>query len=263
MTEMTGSSSPMTAFVSPTEWLEKAAQSPADARMGRVREQLEWIQPFARSAEVQGNRVDIRGHGDSDETISGYTDERFASDALAVADAPHATKFLPVGFSMGGRFVQYLPQLAAERVEGTAIIAGCPVSAMALPEEVISDWVGRAGSREKLREIPLMFAVKPDVALIDEYADDAATASRHALEATLRMVLTSFEEQLNTSPPTAPLLGLAGKSDQLLGPDMQRGIAAKYPESKVIEVDCGHEFVVAVPGEAAARFSEFAAALRT
>jgi hypothetical protein len=95
-----------------------------------------------------------------------------------------------------------LPLLAAERVEGMAIIAGCPASAMALPEEVISDWLGRAGSREKLREIPLMFAVKPDMALIDEYADDAAKVSRHALEATLRVLLTSFEERLNASPPT-------------------------------------------------------------
>ena len=118
---------------------------------------------------------------------------------------------------MSGRFVQYLPLLAAERVEGMAIIAGCPASAVALHEEVISDWVGRAGSREKLREIPLMFAVKPDMTLIDEYADDAAKASRHALEATLRMLLTSFEERLNTSPPTVPLLVLAGTSDQLLG----------------------------------------------
>ena len=221
---------------------------------------------FNNSLDPQKFRAiafDIRGHGDSDKTTSGYTDEQFARDALAVADAADATKFLLVGFSMSGRFVQYLPLLAAERVEGMAIIAGCPASAMALLEEVISDWVGRAGKREKLREIPLMFAVKPDMALIDEYADDAAKAPRHALEATLRMLLTSFEERLNTSPPTVPLLVLAGKPDQLLGPDVQRAIAAKYPESKVIEVDCGHEFLVEVPGEAAARISEFAAALRT
>jgi hypothetical protein len=44
---------------------------------------------------------------------------------------------------------------------------------------------------------------------------------------------------------------------------VQRAIAAKYSESKVIEVDCGHEFLVEVPGETAARISEFAAALRT
>jgi hypothetical protein len=58
------------------------------------------------------------------------------------------------------------------------IVAGCPVSPMALPEELITDWVGRAGNREKLRELELMFAVKPDMALLDEFLDDAVKASR-------------------------------------------------------------------------------------
>jgi len=31
---------------------------------------------------------------------------------------------------------------------------------MELPEEVIADWAARAGDREKLREIPMMFAIK-------------------------------------------------------------------------------------------------------
>jgi pimeloyl-ACP methyl ester carboxylesterase len=219
---------------------------------------------FNKSVDSQRFRAvafDIRGHGDSDKVTTGFTDERFAKDALAVADAAGAPKFTPVGFSMSGRFVQYLPLIAAERVEGMVIVAGCPVSAMALPEEVITDWVGRAGDREKLREVPLMFAVKPDMALIDEFADDAAKASRHALEATLRMLLTSFEEQFKSRPAMTPLLVLAGKSDQLLGPDVQRAIAAKYSKSKVIEFDCGHELLVEVPNEAAERVSEFVAKL--
>jgi pimeloyl-ACP methyl ester carboxylesterase len=84
---------------------------------------------FNNSLDPQKFRAiafDIRGHGDSDKTISGYTDERFARDALAVADAADASKFLPVGFSMSGRFVQYLPLLAAERVEGRRSLQGAP-----------------------------------------------------------------------------------------------------------------------------------------
>jgi non-heme chloroperoxidase len=216
-----------------------------------------WLDP----QKFRAIAFDIRGHGDSDKVATGFSDERFAKDALAVADAADAQKFTAVGFSMSGRFVQYLPLLAPQRVEGMAIIAGCPASAMTLPEEVIADWVGRAGNRDKLKEVPLMFAVKPDMALIDEYADDAAKASSHALEATLRMLLTSFEGRLKSSPRTLPLLVFAGKFDQLVGPDVQRAIAANYPKSKVIEFDCGHEFLVEVPNEAAANISEFAATL--
>jgi pimeloyl-ACP methyl ester carboxylesterase len=204
---------------------------------------------------------DIRGHGDSDRVTSGFTDERFARDALAVADAAGAPGFTAVGFSMSGRFVQYLPLVAPDRVEGLAIIAGCPASAMTLPEEVTADWVGRAGNRERLREVPLMFAVKPDLALIDEYADDAVKASAHALEATLRMLTTSFEEKLKNGLRATPALVLAGKADQLLGPEVQKAIAANYRTSKMIEFDCGHEILVEVPHAAAMRVSEFVATL--
>jgi hypothetical protein len=34
---------------------------------------------------------------------------------------------------------------------------------MALPEPAIVDWTGRARNREKLWEIPLMFAMKTDI----------------------------------------------------------------------------------------------------
>jgi non-heme chloroperoxidase len=66
---------------------------------------------------------DIRGHGDSDKVTTGFTDECFAKDALAVAEAANARKFVAVGFSMSGRFVQYLPLLSSDRVEGMVIIA--------------------------------------------------------------------------------------------------------------------------------------------
>jgi non-heme chloroperoxidase len=204
---------------------------------------------------------DIRGHGDSDKITTGFTDERFARDAFAVADAVDARKFISVGFSMSGRFVQYLPLLSPERVEALVIIAGAPATAVELPEEVIADWVGRAGDRERLRQVPAMFAVSPDPKLLDEYAGDAAKASRHALEATLRMLLTSFEDCIKRRSPVTPTLALAGRSDKLLGPDVQRAIAANYPECKVIELDCGHEILVEKPVEAARHVIEFASAL--
>jgi pimeloyl-ACP methyl ester carboxylesterase len=54
---------------------------------------------------------------------------------------------------------------------------------------------------------------------------------------------------------------LAGKADKLLGPDVQRAIAANYPGSKVVELDCGHELLVEKPYEAARHVAEFAGAL--
>ncbi len=204
---------------------------------------------------------DIRGHGESDKVSTGFTDERFARDALAVADAAGVRKFVAIGYSMSGRFVQYLSLLAPERLTGMVIVAGAPASAMALPEEVIGDWAARAGDRERLRQIPAMFAVKPDPLLLDAYADDAIKASWHALESTLRMLLTSFEERITAAAMAVPTLVLAGKADTLLGPDTQRAIAARYTNSKVIEFDCGHEFLIEMPAETAACVAQFVAGL--
>jgi pimeloyl-ACP methyl ester carboxylesterase len=81
------------------------------------------------------------------------------------------------------------------------------------------------------------------------------------LEATLRVLTTSFEERLKQQLPTTPTLVLAGKADQLLGPEVQRAIAANYRTSKVVELDCGHEILLEVPHIAAMYVSEFVAAL--
>jgi non-heme chloroperoxidase len=204
---------------------------------------------------------DFRGHGDSDQATTGYTDERLAKDALAIADASGARRFTAVGFSMGGRFVQYLPLLAPERVEAMVIVAGCPASAMELPDAVIADWVARAGDRQRLREIPLMFAIKPDLALLEEWADDAVKISRNALEATLRVLLTPFQRSITGRTPAIPTLVLAGTSDELLGPTVQRAIAATYPGSQMVEFDCAHEFLIEAPSETAAQVAQFVAAL--
>ncbi|HEY6303956.1 MAG TPA: alpha/beta fold hydrolase [Terriglobales bacterium] len=52
-----------------------------------------------------------RGHGDSDKPVTGYTLDGFAKDVLAVADAVGAQRFVLVGFSMSGKFAQYITAL--------------------------------------------------------------------------------------------------------------------------------------------------------
>ena len=76
---------------------------------------------------------DLRGHGDSDKPEAGYTLERFARDAFAVADAAGAERVIVVGFSMSGKFGQYLACLRPDRVGGQVLVAGCPVGEIPSP----------------------------------------------------------------------------------------------------------------------------------
>ena len=169
---------------------------------------------------------DIRGHGDSDNVTAGFTDERFARDALAVAECHKRPK-------IDRHWVQHertLCAVLAFALAGTRIGSGDYCWGPGNGHGTARRGHRRLGGAGRgSREAPastLMFAVSPDPKLLDEYADDAAKASRHALEATLRMLLTSFEDRIKGRSPLTPTLALAGRSDMLLGADVQRAIAA-------------------------------------
>jgi non-heme chloroperoxidase len=96
---------------------------------------------------------DMRGHGASDRAETGFSLERIAGDALAVADGAGAERFVVVGFSMSGKFAQYLSCMNPERVEGQILIAGAPVSEISFPAETYAYFLSCAGNRERMREM--------------------------------------------------------------------------------------------------------------
>src|SRR4030095_172014 len=93
--------------------------------------------------------LDLRGHGDSEKTVNPYGLDRIADDVWAVADAVHAASVVLVGFSMSGKFAQYVALRQPDRVTGLVVLAGFPASAMQVPQDVGRDWVARAGDRER------------------------------------------------------------------------------------------------------------------
>ena len=217
----------------------------------------EMIKSLDLSA-VRAIALDLRGHGDSDKTELNYTDERFAKDILAVADDAKAAQFTVLGFSMSGRFVQYVQLLAPTRVLNQVLVASGPVTAFPLPEPMIADWVSRVGDIKRLREVPAQFAVSPNAALLDDYARNAAKVSRTGLEKPLRLSATSFEAELKAKAPVTRTLCVAGGGDKMLGTEVQKAICANYAGSKVEVIDnCGHEVLIEKPKELAALVSSF------
>ena len=88
-----------------------------------------------------------------------------------------------IGFSMSGRFAQYLSVLAPNRVHGQILVTGCPASPIPFPEEMRRDWVGRAGNAERLKEITAMYTTRPvAAAVLDRIGEEAAKARQVALE---------------------------------------------------------------------------------
>jgi pimeloyl-ACP methyl ester carboxylesterase len=132
--------------------------------------------------------VDLRGHGKSGRPTTGLTLDRLARDVWAVADDLRADRVAVVGFSMSAKFAQYVALLHPPRVAGVVLVAGCPASEIPFPSEVQRDWVGRAGNRERLKEVTRSFLTRSVAEeILDRWAEDAATVPQQVLDETLTL----------------------------------------------------------------------------
>jgi pimeloyl-ACP methyl ester carboxylesterase len=224
-----------------------------------------YFDEMLKHLDLAGLRVityDLRGHGASDKPQSGYMLEQIAQDAWAVADHANADPLVVVGFSMSGKFAQYVASMQPERVRGLILVAGCPVGVIPLPEEIIVDWAGRAGNREQMMEITRMYVTRPVAdGVIERWGDDAAKIPQAVLDTTLRQCLeTSFVDRLDSV--RMPTLVIGGVHDTIFSPDVIRqGVAAPLANARVALLDCNHEIPIEQPQEFAALISAFTVGL--
>lgn len=209
-------------------------------------------------SRVRAISYDMRGHGDSDKPDIQLTLERLARDGLTVADAAGARTFVPVGFSMSGKFAQYLAVLEPARVEGLLLIAGAPAAEIPLPPELLADWYARQGDAARFAELlgPYMTArVDPEV--LERFGQTAAKVPAADLERTMQLVTSvSFADRVGMLEQ--PILVIAGANDILLPPELLKGMAdgLKNARLEVID-DCGHEIPIERPKELADRMAAF------
>lgn len=203
-----------------------------------------------------------RGHGDSDKPSKGYTLGGFAKDVLAVADAAGAQHFVLVGFSMSGKFAQYIAAVHPERVFGLLLIAPVPASEFPVPADVGKAWCDAQHDRDAAFNQILAPFTKIQVKreLIELFLDDFAQAARAGLEETLNMCAASFVEQAKKI--RVPTLVLAGSYDPLLTPDtLKSTILTQIAGTRMVTLPCGHEIPQEMPEQAAALLEAFLSGL--
>lgn len=209
---------------------------------------------------VRAVTVDLRGHGESGKPTSGLTLERLAHDVWAVADDLRADRVVVVGFSMSAKFAQYAALLRPQRVAGLVLVAGLPASEIPFPPEMQRDWVGRAGDRDRLREVTAMFLTCPVPAeVLDRWAEDAAKVPGPVLDETLTLCLRqSFADKLGEL--RAPTLVVGGRHDPIFTPEaLRHGVVAPLPRARLVLIDCNHEVPIEAPGELALAIESFLA----
>jgi pimeloyl-ACP methyl ester carboxylesterase len=206
--------------------------------------------------------LDLRGHGASGKPDHGYTDEQIAVDALAVADAVQADLVVPVGFSMSGRFAQYVALLAPGRIRGLVLVAGCPASPIPLPEATRRDWVARVGNPQALAAVTAMFITRPvDSTVLDRLGRGAAMACETALDATLGLCMKeTFVDRLHEI--RAPTIVVGGIHDSIFPPEFLRDtVAGRLARARTAFLDSNHEVPIEQPREMAAILEAFVAGL--
>ena len=205
--------------------------------------------------------MDFRGHGDSEKAVQPYDLDRIAEDVWTVADAAAATDLVLVGFSMSGKFAQYVALRRPERVSGLVLVAGFPASAMAFPQDVARDWVSRAGDRARLRELITPFISEPvDAAVLDRYVDHATKVPAAALECTLQACIrTAFADRVGLL--TMPTLIVGGRRDAYFDAEAVARLARSLPCARGVCLECNHEIPMERPHELAHLLEAFVAGL--
>jgi pimeloyl-ACP methyl ester carboxylesterase len=107
--------------------------------------------PVMRHLDSRNVRIvllDLRGHGRSEHTREGFITERFAKDMFEVADQIGAGELIPVGYSMSGRWAQWMACACPERIVGQVLVGPAPASAMPLTPELIDYWLQSIATRD-------------------------------------------------------------------------------------------------------------------
>jgi non-heme chloroperoxidase len=206
--------------------------------------------------------IDLRGHGESGRPHAGFTLERFGRDILAVADGVGAERFVIVGYSMGGRWAQWISCHFPARVLGQILIAPAPASALPLGEELLEGWMRDTGDRETFEPWARQFTSEPlPEAICDGYFDDVARASEVAKRETFRMCCRDdFSHAVGST--VAPTLVIAGNQDPVFSPEfLRQEVVARIAGARLARVDCGHEIPFERPAQAAALIEAFLAGL--
>jgi rifampin ADP-ribosylating transferase len=208
--------------------------------------------------------MDLRGHGDADKPVTGYSLAEVAADVAAFMDTVGVPSAVLLGSSSGGYVAQQLAISSPRRVTGLVLV-GSPRSLQRRPsfaDEVdqLTDPVDAAWVRKSLTWFPRFHQVPPWY--IDGRIQDGVRMPSHVWRQALAG-LVSARPPTDMATITAPTLIVWGARDELLTYEDQQALAAAIPASQLIVYqDTGHLVLWEQPERVASDLTAFVAGLR-
>jgi non-heme chloroperoxidase len=221
--------------------------------------------PLLEHLDSSGIRViaaDLRGHGKSSKPSLGFSAESFANDMFAVLDHAEATRPVLVGYSMSGKWAQWMSCMQPERVVGQILISPAPALALPLTDAMLNDWLAAARDRSRFEAWLRQFVKEPLAPeIVDAYFEDLSSTAEHSLRETFNMCRTG-EFRGSLSAARAATLAISGLHDPVLPPQLVRQeVVKRIPGARLALVDCGHEIPLERPLETAGLIEAFLAGL--
>jgi pimeloyl-ACP methyl ester carboxylesterase len=141
------------------------------------------------------------------------------------------------------------------------LVGGLPASPIPFPQDLLGDWVGRAGNRERIRELLGAFISEPiDGAILDRFLDDAVKVSGPVLECTLQACIhMSFADRMESLQ--TPILIVGGQRDVFFPREAVAQLARSLPCARGISLPCNHEVPMERPRELAHLIEAFVSGL--
>jgi non-heme chloroperoxidase len=176
-----------------------------------------WVETMPRLPPERYHMYafDLRGAGQSDRPVSGYSPEQYADDIGAAMTALGAETFHLVGHSMGGLIGMQFALRHPRRLRKLALIAPAPSGGLPTPE-LLLPFMAACRDAARYRTVArLMTSERPiPEHLLETIVEDATTCSEgHVEESWRTMRDTNISDRLQEI--SAPTLMVAGDRDLL------------------------------------------------
>lgn len=218
------------------------------------------------SAHARVVAPDARGHGETAATGGTYTMEQLAEDALQLMDALNIGQAFVLGHSMGGYTALALAERASDRLLGLGLLHSTTFADDdngKANRDKVAERISREGMQGHIRDlVPKLFSTDNLTPLQAQVGRALAigfgTSAEGGIGAALGMkarpdrrgVLEALE---------APILLLAGESDNVIGPDKRFPVSGPGVTHRLLE-GAGHMGMMERPAAFAEAILAFVAA---
>jgi pimeloyl-ACP methyl ester carboxylesterase len=191
-----------------------------------------------------------RGHGQSDQPLSGYGLDRMSADAAAVLDSMGVTGATVVGHSFGGQVSFLLAANRPDLVSRLVLVGSNAVRASrsddfpfgAPPEPVLSQLVaGEESDRVSARypQIEMNFATPPHPGTVNWLMSAWLHMPSWSAIACYRTMLTA--DLISDIPRVSqPVLQIVGSADRVHSAKGAHWLQSRLSDAVLTELDCGH-----------------------